>query len=408
MDISREAELLRSKVFVPLGSNGSTLGFLSLGDKVTGRPFEDIELENLFTFARHIGSAVNNARAYEKLQARSQNIEDVLTGITDGIVAVNTDGIVIAINKAAGKLLNVTPGQISGKSVQRLGPEYAKIFDSSVHNDTTYAEEEVDDISRRLKLRVTTSLLKDEHGSCIGAVMLLNKRSLEERSELKGFTKMMNHHIRNAVTSISAFDQLVREDYDEESLLDRMDKLITNPSDALIATVEKLSDYAASSSFVPAKWNLKMIIEEIIDDLMERYGEGIVEITFEWEAADPMVVGDASRLSVAIGKVIENGIEAVKDKADGVVAIIIRDHPGGSESEANNLIEISVVDNGVGMHRDEINNAFELFYTTKWTTGLGLGLPTARKTIENHGGLITITSRKGEGTIAKVLLERNQ
>jgi nitrogen fixation/metabolism regulation signal transduction histidine kinase len=275
-----------------------------------------------------------------------------------------------------------------------------------MHDGRTRSPEEISGIPPELGIHASASALKNEHGSCIGAVMLLNENSSDGAFEWGEFADMMNHRIRNAVTPISAFGQFVREEFDEESLLNRVDRLITGPSEALVETVEKLSYFAASSSFDPVSCDLKMIVEKAIDDLIEKHDERAAQIRCEWQVENSLIVADEKRLAIAIGKVLENSIEAIEGVEDGAIAVRITDHADASAATTADQFEISIIDNGKGMKKKDIHRAFKLFYTTKWTTGLGLGLPTAKNIIDNHGGRMKIISIKGEGTIVKIILPK--
>jgi len=64
-------------------------------------------------------------------------------------------------------------------------------------------------------------------------------------------------------------------------------------------------------------------------------------------------------------------------------------------------IVIIIKDEGAGMDHETMAHLFEPFYTTK-SGGTGLGMPIARKIFEEHGGTLTITSKQGVGTEAKI------
>jgi signal transduction histidine kinase len=66
-------------------------------------------------------------------------------------------------------------------------------------------------------------------------------------------------------------------------------------------------------------------------------------------------------------------------------------------------LRVEIADTGVGMTRGQIEKVFEAFYTTK-AKGLGLGMPYAKKVIEEHGGEIGVESSPGEGTLVTVRL----
>jgi signal transduction histidine kinase len=68
-----------------------------------------------------------------------------------------------------------------------------------------------------------------------------------------------------------------------------------------------------------------------------------------------------------------------------------------------NRVVLSVSDTGAGFSTDARDRAFEPFFTTK-ARGTGLGLPTARRFVEAHGGTLELAERPGGGTIARATL----
>jgi signal transduction histidine kinase len=69
--------------------------------------------------------------------------------------------------------------------------------------------------------------------------------------------------------------------------------------------------------------------------------------------------------------------------------------------------QLTIVDSGIGMAPETLTSAFEPFFTTKGReSGTGLGLPAVRRTIEEAGGTVTISSEQGKGTEVTILLPR--
>ena len=90
----------------------------------------------------------------------------------------------------------------------------------------------------------------------------------------------------------------------------------------------------------------------------------------------------------AFANIIENSIEAM-DGARRKLTI--------GTGVQDNFLEIRISDTGKGIPREKIKNICDPFYTTK-TSGPGLGLTFALKTIQNHKGLINVHSEEGAGT----------
>jgi signal transduction histidine kinase len=106
--------------------------------------------------------------------------------------------------------------------------------------------------------------------------------------------------------------------------------------------------------------------------------------------------GDENVLLSALLNLVINAGEALP--AGGTVQVFGRGSSG-------NRFEIVVEDNGTGMDPETASRVFEPFYSTKLEQkGTGLGLSLAKKTIEDHGGSISVESAPGRGTRVTVLL----
>ncbi len=77
------------------------------------------------------------------------------------------------------------------------------------------------------------------------------------------------------------------------------------------------------------------------------------------------------------------------------------------ENEKTNLLSIEIIDDGIGMTKEEIEKALDPFYTTKKVRRVGLGLPLLSDAAQRAGGHLQVDSVKGEGTDLKVSFQLN-
>jgi signal transduction histidine kinase len=113
---------------------------------------------------------------------------------------------------------------------------------------------------------------------------------------------------------------------------------------------------------------------------------------------------DRTRFRQVLVNLVDNAAQAMADPQwqpgpDHEPTITVRTELAGPH------IRLSVSDNGPGIVADKLSKIFEPLFTTK-TRGVGLGLPTVRKLVEQHGGTIDVESREGGGTTFTVWLPR--
>lgn len=107
----------------------------------------------------------------------------------------------------------------------------------------------------------------------------------------------------------------------------------------------------------------------------------------------PMVMIDESAFKQAVLNLLVNARQAMSDGGELIVRL----------SRDGNYAELSITDTGVGMEQKELDRCFEEYWSTK-KGGTGLGLATVRRTIEEHGGSVSVISERGRGTSVTVVL----
>jgi len=137
------------------------------------------------------------------------------------------------------------------------------------------------------------------------------------------------------------------------------------------------------------------LMVQVVETARHRANEKGVVIGLHTDAAVKTAILDADRIAEAVLNLILNAIDAV-DADKGKIEVATR------ADEANGQIVIEVGDNGCGIKDTQI--IFEPFHTTDLKKGTGLGLPIARKIIEEHGGRIDVESTPGRGTTFTIRL----
>ncbi|HEV2706384.1 MAG TPA: ATP-binding protein, partial [Pyrinomonadaceae bacterium] len=109
----------------------------------------------------------------------------------------------------------------------------------------------------------------------------------------------------------------------------------------------------------------------------------------------PALRGDREALRSVFTNLIINALHAMEGRGEGRLTITL------SSTDGQALVRLS--DNGVGIPPENVCKIFEPYFSTK-ETGTGLGLAIAKKSVEEHGGSISVESRPGEGTTFTVSL----
>ncbi|GGA21192.1 ATP-binding protein [Paenibacillus physcomitrellae] len=223
--------------------------------------------------------------------------------------------------------------------------------------------------------------------------LLLKEESMraEKLKALGGVAASIAHEIRNPLTAVQGFLQLIRAGtYDRKTndylqiALDELERAESVIKDYLSFTKPKLTKF---ETFCLAELTHHIITR--LTPLSSYKG-----IEFQCRFNGPMYIyTDREQLQQAIVNVIKNAVEASPENSSVQIDLALQ----GSQAE------LKIIDSGKGMTEEEIQRIGTLFYTTK-EKGTGLGTSVAVRIIEAMKGNILYESEKGKGTVCIISL----
>jgi signal transduction histidine kinase len=175
----------------------------------------------------------------------------------------------------------------------------------------------------------------------------------------------------------------------EVSLIDKIVETINH----LTKTVEQVLSFARPVSLMPRRMDLNRIASDVLQLLEPQMAANRIEVRLSLSEPDASGVLDESSLRAALMNLMLNAIQAMPD--GGSLSVVTE--------QTGDALRLEIADTGVGMSEEQAKSIFEPFYTTK-PQGLGLGVPFAKKVVEQHGGTISFVSRPGAGTTIRIKL----
>jgi len=129
----------------------------------------------------------------------------------------------------------------------------------------------------------------------------------------------------------------------------------------------------------------------LLDHVLRKTG---ARVRTEFPAVMSPIQGDAKQLEIVFVNLIKNAAEAMALHSTAGLAreLWLRGH------EDANYVVASIKDSGPGIKRTDIGHLFEAYFTTKGSTGTGMGLFLSRQVIKAHGGSIDVKTEEGKGT----------
>jgi len=260
-------------------------------------------------------------------------------------------------------------------------------------------------IYSRYRLKQKTNIVLEDANT----KLRISQQNLKESIDTKDkFFSIIAHDLRNPLSSLSLVSQVLEENVEELS----EDKLkyyigsISNASDSLLGLVENLLNWARTQTdkivFSPESVDLFEIIEQNINLLKFNAEKKNIEIRNLIQKGT-FVFADINLLTTVIRNLLANAVKFTN--TNGFIEINL--------NEVNNLYEISVKDNGIGMDKDDISKLFRIDIDTtsignSSEKGTGLGLILCKEFVEKNGGTIKVESEQGKGSSFIFTVKKHQ
>jgi signal transduction histidine kinase len=226
-----------------------------------------------------------------------------------------------------------------------------------------------------------------------------HQQELAEMSKKVAWAEMARkvaHEIKNPLTPIQLSAEHILKVHEDKSK--DFDQALKESASYIIKEVENLRKIAQEflelsreATLHKEAFDLKEIILETITPYKKMLSERI-QFKESYEGEDFNFVGDKGKIKIALRNIFTNAIEAIQDKGEIEIALVRK----------KDILELEIKDTGAGIENDMLKTIFEPYFSTK-DVGTGLGLPIAKKIIEDHGGSIQASSEVKRGT--KILIK---
>ena len=212
------------------------------------------------------------------------------------------------------------------------------------------------------------------------------------------------HEIRNPLSTMNVTLQLLQEDWDGQAGDERAARTVRR-IDSLRGEVNRLESilddflrYAGIRRLNLAKSDLNRVLEEVMAFIGPECARAAVDLAFYPDHRIPLMPLDERLVKQALLNLLLNAIQVMEampadpeDPARARRQLVVRSRLEGD------LARVDVIDSGPGIAPAIQDRVWEVYFSAR-KTGSGLGLPTARRVAEEHGGSLTFETDPGKGT----------
>ncbi len=219
---------------------------------------------------------------------------------------------------------------------------------------------------------------------------------VEKLSMVGKFASLIIHDIRNPMSNIRAYAELINMKADNNEKIVKSSHIIITEVDRLTKMTTELLEFSRGEISLNKK---PVIFSKLISSYVETVAEQVkrknvsISVTSECEAE---VLVDKEKIKRVFLNLVNNSIDAILK--EGEISIMV--------DEEKDWIKWTIKDNGVGMEPDILAKIFDPFFTYNKKKGTGLGMAIVKSIIESHNGTINSYSTKGAGTKFEVYLPK--
>ena len=393
-------------IAVPVARLVQAAGRVSGGD-LSARVMTSKQSEDIAVLSRAFNRMTSDLQsqqlaltsAGEEAESRRRFIETVLSEISAGIVGIDEQEQVSAINRHAANFLGVSESSAIGLKIRELAPEIVELMDKvSVHR---VEEQEVDLVRRGETRRVRVRASGLETGGAVLTFDDITRLIAAQRNAAwKDVARRIAHEIKNPLTPIQLSAERLRKKYrgqieTDGETFDRLTDTIVRQVGDIGRMVDEFSSFARMPAPNFAEEDAPELIRACV--FAQRVARPDIVIELVEPLPDVKVVCDGRMLSQALGNVLKNGGEAISSRLlrdgraeQGAPGEGIVGHLRVSARLDDGYLAIEVEDDGIGLPEKDRDRLTEPYVTTR-EKGTGLGLAIVKRILEDHGGEFWLT-----------------
>lgn len=352
------------------------------------------KLTNTFNFM-----AKELKHTLEEIAREKNKVETILLYMTDGVMAFDLSGKAIHINPAAKRMMGID--RIEEVDFDRF---FKAIAADITLGDLIYldhwknVEREIDINDIHIKAYFAAfKIEKDKSGGVIVVLQDVTEQQKLEASR-REFVANVSHELRTPITTIKSYTETLLDGaLEDKETATHFLTVVNNESDRMTRLVKDLLLLSklehTETAWMKTTFSLKQLIEEVVEKLSFEAKSFGHSLTFALTTEIPDIYADKDRIEQVIINIISNAIKYTP--SGGRISVFA--------GCIYNEVYIKIVDNGVGIPKEDVPRIFERFYRvdkarSRELGGTGLGLAIAQEIIQAHHGSISIESEQGKGT----------
>jgi PAS domain S-box-containing protein len=364
------------------------------------------ELGVVSTKISGIGKQLRDVR--EIFSALRDNLDQVMTGLGEGLLLFSAEGRAVLVSPAVEKFLGLPPDEIQGRGAGEIFPARHPIRDAlRLEGDEIESVESKEVLlegpAGPYRVSVTAQVIREE-GQRMGTLVTLhdvesferigNQLQVSERLAALGrVTAGVAHEVKNPLNSMRLWLEVLKANMPVDPEPQQAVKMLDSEIDRLDRAVKTFLNFTRPVEFQLEETDVTALLAEIVEAAKPAIVKAGVDLRTDLPADFPPLLLDRQLIHQALLNLLINACDFTGP--GGRISLSLRRN--------GEFAIISVADSGKGIPLDEQKKIFQLFHTTR-PGGTGIGLANTFRFVQLHNGRIEFESEPGRGTTFRIEL----
>jgi two-component system nitrogen regulation sensor histidine kinase NtrY len=342
--------------------------------------------------------------AGRQVDDRRRFTEAVLSGVSAGVIGLDSQGLVTAVNSSALRLLGLERADVIGKPLSVAVPDLAPLVNAAKAGARNRAQVDLarGDEERRLNVQISTAPREvGEAGFVITFDDITELAAAQRTAAWADVARRIAHEIKNPLTPIQLSAERLRRKYKKEVTTDPevfdqcTDTIIRHVND-IGRMVDEFSSFARMPAPVFQEHDVAQLVRESI--FLQKVAFPDIDFRFEGPDAPVMLACDGRLISQVLVNVMKNSGEAISARRAEAGEETARGEIRVRLVPDDRSVTIEIADTGGGWPKGMKARVTEPYVTTR-KKGTGLGLAIVNKVVEDHGGRLVLADRLRDGRV---------
>jgi len=415
-EIARELAVLQAVVAIPLSSHGELVGILTLGQRITGGGYGRGETETLFGLATHLATAIRDIRVHHLLEYEKEFNERILARMSSGVITIDPDEKVVAINRRALEILGMAAGEVLHRDLRVLPSPLGDMLFEALAKGRSVTRADVHLALRNLPLEVSTYPVMGDRTEPMGAVLVFEdmtaqrelaqeRRGAEQLQLLTQVVARIADEIKNPLVSINAFMELIGERYDDATFRNQFSSVVGRDVRRLVQIFDKLAALVNDGDYKRETLDLRHVAEECLAELGAQAlpaGTGEVRLlTFADESTQKHVTATLSHEGSSF--LVRGDYGMFKKAMSYLIWYLLRKTPGPdakisvtiAHMPSDERVRLTISSRTSEVRAEELQAIFDPIQVVQENL-IDVGPSVSQRIVESQGGRLEAKHGRGE------------